>query len=244
MEYFIRRCTHNIISKKEFLMPKINFSAVAQWSKTVPAQLADLFKNRLDFTFYKELVLPLLAGLLIWPAGKYLPIECGYENGLVENTQMVLLFLAMIFCWKAKHNRALFCFFSAIIFILALRETNFGKTLFYPDPVRPNKFLSWDQIPYAPYVDPVMIAYGIAVAVYFLRKKLIFVIPAFLEKGRLPVWYIFFMAGGMISGSIIDKACDNLIAEEMAELLFYLPFATAFARAGSNSCNWLPRAEK
>lgn len=225
-------------------MFKINFSAVAAWSRTVPGQLADLLKNRLDFKFYKELLLPLLVAVLIVPAAKYLPMEYGYENSYVENTQMVCLFLAIVFCWRAKHNKCLFRFLSAIIFILALRETNFGKTLFYPDPVHPNKFLKWDQIPYAPYVDPVMIAYGIAIAIYFLRKKLIFVIPAFLEKGRLPVFYLLFMAGGMISGSIIDKASDNLVAEEMAELLFYIPFTTAFARAGSLRCGWIPETEQ
>ena len=225
-------------------MLKINFSAVAAWGKTVPAQLADLLKNRLDFKFYKELLLPLLVALLIWPAGKYLPIEYGYENSWIENTQMVLLFLAMIFCWRARHNRSLFCLLSAIIFILVLRETNFGKTVFYPDPVRPNKFLSWKEIPYAPYVDPVMIAYAVCMVVYFLRKRLFLFIPAFIEKGRVPVFYLLFMAGGMIAGSIIDKASDNLIAEEMAELLFYVPFATLFLRAGSSGCDWLPRTEE
>jgi hypothetical protein len=125
-----------------------------------------------------------------------------------------------------------------------LRETNFGKTVFYPDPEVPNKFLRWKDIPYAPYVDPVMILYVIGMAVYFFRKKLYLVIAAFVKDGKFPVWHFVFMAAATIAGSLVDKLCHNFVAEEMVELVFYTAFVCACWRAGIKSCPWIPDTEK
>ena len=214
------------------------------WLKEVPSQLADLVRNRLDYKFYPELLIGVSFALLIVPAGIYCPVEYGYENGVVENTQMLLLFIGLVLCWFARKNKAFFRFFSAVIFILMLRETNFGKTLFYPHPTIPNKFLSWREIPYAPYVDPVMIVYVIVMVVYFIRKKLYRLVPAFIREGQFPVWPVFFMAVSMIAGSIVDKVCNNFVAEEMVELVFYSAFVGACWRAGLQRCQWLPDIEK
>ena len=214
------------------------------WLRGVPSLLEDLIHSRLDFKFYPELWICVLFALLIVPAGMYCPVEYGYENGVVENTQMVLLFIGMVFCWFARKNKAFFRLFSAVIFILMLRETNFGKTVFYPHPTIPNKFLSWREIPYAPYVDPVMIVYAIVMVVYFIRKKLYRLLPAFIREGQLPVWPVFFMAASMIAGSIVDKACDNFVAEEIVELVFYSAFVGVCWRGGLQRCQWLPDIEK
>ena len=218
----------------------MNKTALKSWLKTVPAQLQDLLVNRIDYHFYPELLLGLLLALCAYPISRYAPVEWGYENGVVENSQMVLLFLSMIVCWKVRHNHALFRFICAILFVLMLRETNFGKTIFYPDPNRPNKFLSWDKIPYAPYVDPVMIVYGILTAFYFIRKKIIHIIPAFIKSGRLPFWNIFLMLASIAVGVLVDKCFETFLVEEIAELIFYLLLLLSLWRAGRKNTNWLP----
>ena len=203
----------------------------------------DLIRHRWSWKFDHALWLCALTALLIYPLAKYAPIEWGYENGVVENTQMLILFAAMVLCFFAQKNRPFFIFIAGILLIMALRETNFGKTLFYPDPERPNKFLSWDEIPYAPYVDPVMIVYTVALVFYGLKKKLYCLIPEYLKSGELPAWHIAIMVISMISGTLIDKCWHNLIAEEMAELVFYIAMTCAIFRAGRKSCSWLPEAE-
>ena len=67
----------------------------------------------------------------------YLPVECGYENGPIENLQPAIAAAGIVICQLAKRHRAAFRFFSFVLFLLILRETNFGKTLFYPDPEHP-----------------------------------------------------------------------------------------------------------
>ena len=214
------------------------------WVKELPGQLGRMVCYRRDGKFYPELWICILFALLVIPAGMFCPVEYGYENGVVENTQMVMLFIGMVLCFFAKKNRAFFRLLSAFIFILILRETNFGKTVFYPDPEVPNKFLKWKDIPYAPYVDPVMILYVIGMAVYFFRKKLYLVIAAFVKDGKFPVWHFVFMAAATIAGSLVDKLCHNFVAEEMVELVFYTAFVCACWRAGIKSCPWIPDTEK
>ena len=224
-------------------MFKSYVGAVVSWIKAVPGQLGNMVCRRRDGKFYPELWICILFSLLVIPAGKYCPVEYGYENGVVENTQMVLLFLGMGLCWFAGKNRAFFRLMSAFIFILILRETNFGKTVFYPDPEVPNKFLKWKDIPYAPYVDPVMVLYVIGMAVYFFRKKLYLPIAGFVKAGYFPVWHFAFMAASVVAGSLVDKLCHNFVAEEMIELVFYTAFVGACWRAGKKQCQWLPEIE-
>ena len=208
--------------------------------KTIAAQLADLFRNRLDFRWYPETFVCIALALLIYPAGRFLPVEFGYENELVENLQLIALFAAMIRCITTKHNRPLFRLISLLLFVMMLRETNFGKTLFYPDPVNPNEFLRWDEIPYAPYVDPVMIVYGIFAAIYFVRHRIYMFFPVFLQKGVIPVIPVITIAVSMTASIIIDKTVENCVAEETAELVFYVAFVAALWRAADPACRWIP----
>ena len=235
-------CHSNILieSRKGVIV----FEFDADWLKTVPEQLNDLIRFRRDGRFYWELLLSILCFALAYPIGKYAPEEVGYENGIIENTQMFVLFAGVVLCFFAKKNRAFFRFLAAIIFILCLRETNFGKTIFYPDPEIPNKFLSWKEIPYAPLVDPVMILSGIFLAWYFLRKKLFLIIPAFLKDGKVPVWHIIFMVTGIVGGTACDKLVHNFAIEETVELGFYVAMIAAVVRAASAKCLWLPEIEK
>ena len=180
-----------------------------------------LLRARLDYKFYPDMYWYFAVLLLAVPAQMFLPVECGYETGIVENTQLAVLVIGIIFCAKSKYQRAMFYVVAAILLVMILRETNFGKTVFYPDPDRPNRFLSWDKIWYAPYVDPVMIAYGIGVAIYACRKKIWNPLRQYIFKARIPVW----LAAGFIFAAVVSAVLDKCkmdILEEMVEMAAYV----------------------
>ena len=210
------------------------------FGKLLAEQIPDLLRNRLDFRFYPEMSLPLLLAAAAWPSGKYLPVEWGYENGPLENLQLLLALAGIVFCWLVRRHKALFRFFSFFLFLMMLRETNFGKTLFYPDPEHPNEFLRWDEIPYAPYVDPFIIAFLIFMAVYFFRGRLHLFFADLLRAGKVPVVNFSILILSMATGLIMDKVCDSNIAEETMELAFYTALLCTMLRAASPSCLWLP----
>ncbi|MBQ9501521.1 MAG: hypothetical protein IJU70_05130, partial [Lentisphaeria bacterium] len=192
------------------------------------------------FHFYPEMAACLLFALAAYPAGIFLPVEWGYETGPLENLQLLLSFIGIVFCWRVRRHKAAFRFFSFLLFLMMLRETNFGKTLFYPDPEHPNEFLRWDEIPYAPYVDPFIIVFLLFMAVYFFRCRLHLFLADFLRAGRIPVLNVAILVLSLTASLIMDKACDNDIAEEMVELAFYTGLIFSLFRAASPSCLWLP----
>lgn len=180
-----------------------------------------LLRARFDYRFWPDLYWYFAVLLLAFPAQMFLPVECGYETGIVEMTQLAVIGIGMVFCIRSKYQRELFYVAAAILFVMLLRETNFGKTVFYPDPVRPNKFLSWDQIWYAPYVDPVMILYGIGVVVYGIRKKLWIPLWKYVCTAKIPVWMVLAFLIAFAASSVLDK-CKMDILEEMVEMAAYV----------------------
>ena len=203
-------------------------------------QISDLLRNRLDFRFYPELFLCVLLAAAVVPAGIYLPVECGYENGPIDNLQLALAGAGIVICWLAKRHKAVFRFFSFILFLLMLRETNFGKTLFYPDPEHPNEFLRWDEIPYAAWVDPFIIAWLVFMAIWFFRNRLHLFLADFLRAGRVPVVNLLILALSTAAGLVIDKVCENDILEEGTELIFYLALLLTLLRAALRPGLWFP----
>lgn len=180
-----------------------------------------MLRQRFDYKFYPDLYWYFAVLLLAIPAQMFLPESCGYETGIVENTQLVVLAIGIVFCCRSKYQRQLFYVAAAILFVMMLRETNFGKTIFYPDPVRPNRFLKWDQIWYAPYVDPVMILYGITVAVYAIRKKLWIPLWNYICKVQIPVWMVIAFVFAAVTSSVLDKFKVDIL-EEMVEMAAYV----------------------
>ena len=179
-----------------------------------------LLKQRFDYKFYPDLYWYFAILILAVPFQMFLPVECGYETGFVENTQLAVLAVGIIFCLRSKYQRGLFYVAAAILLVMMLRETNFGKTIFYPDPVRPNRFLSWDKIWYAPYVDPVMIGYGVLVGIYAIRKKLWNPLWKYICKASIPVWMVTAFILAAVGSSVLDK-CKMDILEEMVEMAAY-----------------------
>ena len=165
--------------------------------------------------------------LLLWPAVQFLPERCGYENELIENFQMFILFFCCFIWTLQKEYRKLFVFAALIFFFMMCREVNFGRALFFPDPVIPNKFLRWNKIWYAPYVGPGIALYGAICVIFFFAGKVYKQALALLASTRIPVWNVVSILVYWFGAALLDKTCDNLILEEGVELAAYVAiFAT------------------
>ena len=62
----------------------------------------EFIKNHIDFKFYGVTWIALLVGLSIIPMLLFLPQKYGYENGLIENTQMCVLFITLYYVYHQK----------------------------------------------------------------------------------------------------------------------------------------------
>ncbi len=180
----------------------------------------DFWKHAFDLRLHTTVIPIIILLILLYPAVLYLPEWCGWENRLFENLQLFILFNCCFIWVFVKEKRRFFIFAAMIFFIMILRETNFGKTLFFPHPTRPNAFLNWKEIWYAPYVDPVMAVYGIAVAVYFFAGKVYRELTDLILTVKIPVWDTLLFAITVAGAQISDGHC-GLIMEEGVETVMY-----------------------
>ncbi|MBR1775486.1 hypothetical protein IJ750_00225 [bacterium] len=185
------------------------------------SKIFDFMKNHFDFKIYNVTWIPVLVVLLIIPCVMYLPAEYGYENGLLENMQMIFLFGACIMGFCVKKNKKFFKFVSLVIIILMLREINCGRTLFFPIPGEVNAYYGWKDIKYGYLAHPIYGLYIASVVVYFLWNKLFINLWNIIKNVKFPVWNILLMILGIVLGLYAEKATHNFVFEEMAELLVY-----------------------
>ena len=70
----------------------------------------NFIKSHFDFNVYAITVPAIISLLCIVPCVLNLPEKYGFENGLIENIQMIVLLICFIFCIKAKNHKKLFVF--------------------------------------------------------------------------------------------------------------------------------------
>ena len=207
--------------------------------------MKEFIKNHFDFRFYKEVIPAVVCFLIMAPCVLYLPERYGYENGIIENIQMLVLAVSFVMCLKAKNNKKFFIFAALVILFLAVREVNYGRTLFFPIPGKENMFYSWKDIKYGYLVNPLIAVYITGTAIYFFVNKLYLTFFDMLKKIKIPVFNFSLLITGIILGIYAEQTGDNLVMmkdtvtgliyeeymqnfvfEEMAELLFYLSLAS------------------
>ncbi len=182
--------------------------------------------EHLDFKFYGVTWIALAVGLSIIPALIYIPQEWGFENGVIENIQMTVLFFMVYVCATSKINKPFFHFLILVLSILIIREVNCGRTLFFPIPGEYHKYYSWKALPWPWLGKIVHFIYGLWIAIVsliFLKKKFYLDAWEMIKKIKLPFWNIFFAGFAMFMGAIAEKATNNnFVFEEGFELLFYV----------------------
>ena len=182
-----------------------------------------------DFKVYSVTWIAVLNALLILPCIWYLPEKFGYENGLLENIQLITLLIGFIFCVKDKNNSTsaensyvkFFRFCALVLVILFLREINCGRTIFFPVPGQVNAFYGWKDIQYGWLAHPIYGLYMAYVAFYFFFNRIFITLWNIIKNVKFPVWNILLMITGMIWGTLAERTFHNMVMEEITELLFY-----------------------
>ena len=178
--------------------------------------------NHIDFKVYGVTLIAFLVAISIPFMLMYVPQKYGYENGLLESIQLVVLFGIMFLCFTAKTNKSFFRFCALILTIIMIREVNCGRTLFFKIPGTENSFYPWREIKYGYLVHPIYGAYIAIIALLFIIKKHFITLWKLVKGTRLPFWNILLACIAMFCGAIAEKATNNnFIFEEGFELLFY-----------------------
>lgn len=194
--------------------------------------MLEFIKKHTDFKFYLVSWIAFCNLLLIFPALIYLPQEYGFENGVLENIQMVVLFGILFMCLFPKNNKRVFRYALLAVLMIMFREVNLGRTLFFPIPGEIGKFYSWKDISTQfgwPIGKCVHFTYGAYIAfvfVLFVLKGIFKDIFELIKNIKLPFWNLLFMGIASFCGAIAEKATNNnFIFEEGFELLFYIALA-------------------
>lgn len=204
-------------------------------------KIKNFASEHLDFRIYSVTWIAIINAILIVPCILYLPEKFGYENGLLENLQLVALLVGFILCLayqkiKSKQNQdnenekaavdtsmvKFFKFSALVIIILFLREINCGRTIFFPVPGEVNTFYSWKDIKYGWLAHPLYGLYMTYVGLYFLLNKLFITLWNIVKNVKFPVWNIVLMIVGMVWGTLAEEVFHNMVMEEITELLFYI----------------------
>lgn len=192
----------------------------------------NFIKNHIDFKFHFVTLIALIVLISIFPALMYMPQSYGYENGLIENIQMCVLFAMLFMCIFAKQNKRFFHYATLALLIIMLREINLGRTIFFPIEGEIGKFYSWKDINNQlgfPLGKCIHFTYGLYiafVAILFIVKGIFKDVWNLVKCTKLPFWNLAFMGLASFLGAIAEKATNNnFIFEEGFELLFYVALA-------------------
>ena len=184
-------------------------------------KICEFIQKHINFGFQNVAWFGIITALLIIPAVMFLPEKCGYENGVVENIQLAVLFLGMFFALRPKVDKKFFYFIAMVLGILLIREVNCGRTIFFAIPGQENEFYRWSEIKYGWLAHIIYGFYMGLVGIYFLVNKLFVTLWQKLWNIRLPFWNFVLLLIGMVAGLYAEEA-HMLVFEESAELLFYV----------------------
>ena len=182
--------------------------------------LCDFVHKHFDFGLQNVTWIGIITALLIIPAVIFLPERCGYENGIIENIQLVILFIGTFFAIRPKTDKKFFYFIAMVLGILIIREINCFRTIFFAIPGEENAFYRWSEIKYGWLAHPLYGLYIAFVGIYFLKNKLFINLWKKLRDIKFPIWNFILLVAGIIIGLYAEET-HNLVFEESAELLFY-----------------------
>lgn len=123
-----------------------------------------MLSQRFIWRIFPSTWVSLLLAVMLFPLGFFLPEWWGWENGPIENTQVIILIAGAVLSWlAARHNRddsqicKLWLWTIPVWLMLAGRELSWGRVFFYPVSVGPDGpiFPAIQKIWYGRYVYPV-----------------------------------------------------------------------------------------
>lgn len=185
-------------------------------------KIREFMCKHINFGIDSVTVLGTITALAIIPAVMFLPESCGFENGIIENIQLVFLFLGIFFAARPKIDKKFFTFIALVLGILIIREVNCGRTIFFPIPGEVNEFYRWSEIKYGWLAHPIYGIYMAFVGFYFLKNKLYTTLWQKIKDIKFPIWNFVLLIIGIVLGVYAEEYVHNLVFEESAELLFYV----------------------
>lgn len=196
-----------------------------------------MFKQRLDFTIQPTTCLTFLVALACVFLLAYAPDTWAYENGLLENLQMILLMLGMLFCITARADKSLYLFFACILFFMMLREVNCGRMLFWSRNGEffysglPADYLKWKEIPHGTTIrSSIYAAISLLCVAALCRRGNFAALKKTLLHTQAPFWELILMLIAVLSSITAERLHICFVTEEVSELLLYTALASAIFR--------------
>lgn len=185
--------------------------------------------TKLQYQMYKiYLCIMFVAVILSVPLAFVLPVELSFENGVIENAQVVILILAALLILNFPSPAAQMIwfqrFFAAGLVLMALRELSWGR-VFFPLKMKPLGPVFVSMADYN-YRIPVYIFLAAYVAMMlFILIRFVPVRKIFLSRQPLAAFAVIFFTLSLNyvgeHGWLIGKAYGQVL-EELNELIFYL----------------------
>lgn len=183
------------------------------------------------YQLFPTTYLSILLTALLLPAGFYLPAWWGWENGPLENTQVLILGIGLVLSWLAAWNnrhdrtsRNLWLCLTPCWLLCILRELSWGR-VFYPIflGVHAPEFIPLQQLPYGYLVKPLVAVIIVVTLIAIYRTDPV----TYIRQTKLP----FLDFATLLLAALIADVCDkNLLSalqpyhqlmEEWAELTAY-----------------------
>ncbi|MBQ0066865.1 MAG: hypothetical protein KBS60_01565 [Phascolarctobacterium sp.] len=171
--------------------------------------------------------------LLLMPVLKiYLPASWGDENGVMENLQMVWLFLGVVWCWREARSKDLpdwggntsaFWYSGLIFYILLIgREVSWGRAFFMDVN---GHMIQWEEMGIYGVLAHPIIGVLIVLLLFFLwRSKFWIFAVKMWKKFPYPELCLFFIYvfAQHVAEHMHCPLWDGELAEELAETGAYI----------------------
>ena len=186
---------------------------------------------------YKPTLFSIITFLSILPCVLFLPEMYAWENSLIENTQLFVIFFIFIVALNAKREKQLFNWIAMISVMLFLREINCGRVFFPINSVGSPAFKSWAEIlpyPYSKIPNTLFGLFMLYAIFYFYKSKAYLQLWKLLKSAKIDCVNILFMMFGIVAGTLSENTIHNEMLEETTETLFYVAFGVLVYLYGYN----------
>ena len=164
-----------------------------------------------DFKFYKENYIAIVALIFSVIFIKIFNLTQIDENTLLENIQLLALFVGFIASIKAKNYKIFFTFLGLILLLMFAREISYGRVFIDESVVHFNKKLCH-----------ILVGIYIGASVLFaLIKKIWIDIINIIKNIKFPIWTFLIAFACLFSQLASEKYLHNTCIEETAEFMLY-----------------------
>ena len=204
--------------------------------------------TKLQYRIYKFYLGTTFAALILSvPLAFILPVEVSFENGILENAQVVILILAaLLIIFFSSSDAQLKCFnglFASFLILIAFRELSWGR-VFFPIDVEKLGYVFVSMANYKYRVQVYIFLAAYILAMIFVLVRFVPVKRILLSSQPLAAFAVIFMAGIFSyigdHGIFIGKECGQIL-EELEELILYLTLPVINFYYTTQQKNPLPR---